>query len=84
MIERRSLPCYHEAGHAGPHEAEDRIAEWEDAATYPSLVLRERALHGTAARKLRLWGSSKLTARDVLAAVLEWEGVASKLEEAGK
>ncbi len=56
----------------------------EAATAYASLVIRERALHGTAARKLRLWGSSKVTAREVLAAVVEWEGIATKLEEAGK
>jgi hypothetical protein len=86
MTARRSLPCSHEAGHAGPHEAEDRIAEWPNTspAEASRLIIEERQAHGRASRRLRLWGSGKVRAREVLEAVREWEGIATKLEEAGK
>jgi hypothetical protein len=45
------------------------------------LIIEERRAHARAAKKLREWGSKKYQAREVLALVLEWEGIATKLEE---
>jgi hypothetical protein len=54
------------------------------AGEYTQLVARERQAHGRALRALKGWGATKYEAREVLALVLEWEGIATKLEEAGK
>jgi hypothetical protein len=62
----------------------DQCGAFMTAGEYTQLVTRERQAHGRASRRLRLWGSKKLTVSDVMEAVREWEGIATKLEEAGK